>query len=173
MAREETVILDFEVDESDSVESIQSITKASKELREERSKLNLQSVEGQKRVKEINAQLDQNNQKIKENVSALEKQKINIGNYRSALDGVHPVLGKVASGLEGGAKGLKAMTMQALAFLATPLGAALAAIVAVFALLKTALSQNDALMDKFENITNAVGVVLEVVVARVGKLGEA
>ena len=102
MAREETVILDFEVDESDSVESIQSITKASKELREERSKLNLQSVEGQKRVKEINAALDSNNQKIKENVSALEKQKINVGNYKSALDGVHPALGKVGQGLEAG-----------------------------------------------------------------------
>jgi hypothetical protein len=171
--RTETVVLDFEVDESDSVESIQSITKASKELREERSKLNLQSVEGQKRVKEINAALDSNNSKIKENVSALEKQRINVGNYKSALDGVHPALGKVATGLESGVKGLKAMTMQALAFLATPLGAALAAIVVVFGLLKTALSQNDALMDKFENVTNAVGVVIEVLVSRVGKLGEA
>jgi hypothetical protein len=171
--RTETVILDFEIDESDSVESIQSITKASKELREERSKLNLQSVEGQKRVKEINAALDSNNSKIKENVSALEKQRINVGNYKSALDGVHPALGKVATGLESGVKGLKAMTMQALAFLATPLGAALAAIVVVFGLLKTALSQNDALMDKFENVTNAVGVVVEVLVSRVGKLGEA
>jgi hypothetical protein len=171
--RTETVVLDFEIDESDSVESIQSITKASKELREERSKLNLQSVEGQKRVKEINAALDSNNSKIKENVSALEKQRINVGNYKSALDGVHPALGKVATGLESGVKGLKAMTMQALAFLATPLGAALAAIVVVFGLLKTALSQNDALMDKFENVTNAVGVVIEVLVSRVGKLGEA
>src|SRR6186713_1806619 len=167
MAREETVVLDFEVDESDSVESIQSITKASKELREERSKLNLQSVEGQKRVKEINAALDSNNQKIKENVSALEKQKINVGNYKSALDGVHPALGKVGTALEGGAKGFKAMTMQALAFLATPIGAAIAALVAVFALLKTAISTNNELMDKFENVTNAVGVVIDVLVSRV------
>ena len=29
------------------------------------------------------------------------------------------------------------------------------------------------LMDKFENITNAVGVVIDVIVPRVGKLGEA
>lgn len=173
MAREETVVLDFQVDESDSVESINSITKASKALREERSKLNLQSAEGQKRVKEINAELDKNNSKIKDNVSALEKQKINIGNYKSALDGVHPALGKVATGLESGTQGFKAMTLQALRFIATPIGAVLAALVAVFTLLKSALSQNDALMDKFENVTNAVGVVLEIVVARVGKLGEA
>jgi len=173
MAREETVVLDFEVDESDSVESIQSITKASKELREERSKLNLQSVEGQKRVKEINAALDQNNQKIKENVSALEKQKINIGNYKSALDGVHPALGKVGAGLEAGTKGFMAMARAALAFIATPIGAALAAIVAVFTLLKTAISTNNELFDKFENITTAVGQVLTIIINRVGKLGEA
>lgn len=171
--RTESVILDFQVDESESIESIASLTKANKALREERNKLNLQSESGKKRAQEINAILDQNTEKIKSNVSALEKQKINIGNYKSALDGVVPGLGGFAQGVDAGTKGLKGMTMQALKFLATPLGAALAAIVAVFTLLKSALSQNDALMDKFENVTNAVGVVLEVVAARVGKLGEA
>lgn len=173
MAREETVVLSFEIDESDSIESIQSITKASKALREERAKLNLQSAEGQKRVKEINAELDKNNSKIKDNVSALEKQKINVGNYKSALDGVHPALGKVGQGLEQGTQGFKAMTLQALRFIATPIGAVLAALVVVFTLIKTALSQNNELFDKFENVTKAVGVVLEVIVSRVGKLGEA
>lgn len=171
--RTETVVLDFEVDVQDSITSIESLTKANKELREERKKLNLESEAGQKRAKEINAQLDANTKKITDNSSAIEKQRANIGNYKSALDGVHPALGKVGEGLEKGTEGFKAMTMQALRFIATPIGAVLAAIVAVFTLLKSALSQNDALMDKFENITNAVSVVLEVVVARVGKLGEA
>jgi len=173
MAREEEIILDFNVDVEDSIDSIESLTKASKELREERKKLNLDSAEGQKRLKDINAELDHNTNKIKENVSALEKQKMNIGNYRSALDGVHPVLGKVAGGLEQGASGFKAMAKQALAFIATPIGAVLAALVVVFTLVKSALEKNAGLMDKFENITNAVGVVLNVVVGRVAKLGEA
>jgi len=173
MAREEEIILDFNVDVEDSIDSIESLTKASKELREERKKLNLDSAEGQKRIKEINAALDSNNQKIKENVSALEKQKINIGNYRSALDGVHPALGKVGAGLEAGASGFKAMAKQALAFIATPIGAILAAIVAVFALLKTAISSNNELLDKFENITNAIGQVVTILTNRLGKLGEA
>ena len=171
--RTESIVLDFEVDTADSVDSIESLTKASKELREERKKLNLDSAEGQKRLKDINAELDHNTQKIKENVSAFEKQKMNIGNYRSALDGVHPALGKVGAGLEPGASGFKAMAKQALAFIATPIGAILAALVAVFSLVKSALSQNAELMDKFENITNAASVVIEVLVARVGKLGEA
>jgi hypothetical protein len=173
MAREEKVIIDFEIDAQESIETIDSLTAANKKLREERKKVNIQSEEGKKQIAQINAQLDQNNQKIKENVSALEKQKINIGNYKSALDGVHPVLGQVGEGLEAGASGFKAMARQALAFIATPIGAILAALVAVFSLLKTALSQNDELMDKFENVTNAVGVVIELVTARIGKLGEA
>lgn len=171
--QKETVILEFDVDESEAIESINSLTKANKELRAERNALNLQSEQGKRRAQEINALLDQNTNKIKTNVSALEKQKINIGNYKSALDGVHPVLGKVGEGLEAGASGFKSMTLQALRFIATPIGAILAALVTVFTLLKSALSQNDDLMDKFENITNAVSVALEVVVSRVGKLGEA
>lgn len=171
--RKESVILDFEVDVDDSIESIESLTKANKALREERKKLNLDTAEGQKRVQEINAQLDKNTDKIKTNVSALEKQKINIGNYKSALDGVHPVLGQVGQGLEAGASGFKAMARSALAFIATPIGAILAALVAVFSLLKSAISTNDAAFDKFENITNAVSTVINVLVGRVGKLGQA
>lgn len=171
--QKETVVLEFEVDESDSVESINNLTKANKELRAERNALNLQSEAGKKRAQEINALLDQNTNKIKTNVSALEKQKINIGNYKSALDGVHPALGKVGQGLEAGASGFAAMAKSALAFIATPIGAILAALVAVFTLLKTAITTNNELFDKFENITNAVGVVIDVLVNRVGKLGEA
>lgn len=171
--RKETVILDFEVDLEGSIESINSLTKANKALREERKNLNLLTAEGRKRTAEINTQIDKNTEKIKTNVSALEKQKINIGNYKSALDGVHPALGKLGGALEGGAKGFMSMTRASLAFIATPIGAVLAAIVVVFGLLKAALSQNDALMDKFENVTNAVSVAIEIAGARLGKLGEA
>lgn len=171
--RREQIILDFEVDEGASIESIESLTKANKALREERKALNLLTIEGRKRTQEINAQIDQNTSKIKANVSAIEQQKINIGNYKSALDGVHPALGKVGEGLEAGASGFKAMARSALAFIATPIGAVLAALVTVFTLIKTAISQNNEVLDKFENITNAVGTVVQVVVGRIGKLGEA
>lgn len=171
--RTESIVLDFEVDLEDSIESIDNLTKANKRLREERKTLNLATAEGKKRVVEINTALDNNSQVIKENLSALEKQRVNVGNYRSALDGVHPALGKVGAGLESGASGFKAMTLQALRFIASPIGATLAALVVIFGLLKTALSQNNEVLDKFENITNAVGVVVQVIIARIGKLGEA
>lgn len=171
--RKETVILEMEIDESESIESINNLTKANKELRAERNALNLQSEQGKKRAQEINALIDQNTSKIKNNVSAIEKQKINIGNYKSALDGVHPVLGKVGEGLEAGTSGFMKMVQAAKAFILTPIGAILAALVAVFTLLKTAISTNNEVLDKFENITNAIGVVLDVIINRVGKLGEA
>lgn len=171
--RKETVIIDLEIDESESIESIESLTKANAALRKERNALNISTETGKKRAQEINAVIDSNTSKIKANVSAIEKQKINIGNYKSALDGVNPAFGKLADGLEAGASGFKAMTLQALAFIATPIGAIIAALVAVFALLSTALSKNDALMDKLEDVTNAVSVVFEVLLGRVAMLGEA
>jgi hypothetical protein len=171
--RTETLVLDVEIDESESVESIDNLTKANKKLKEERKSLDINNAQHAKRIQEINAKLDDNTNKIKTNVSALEKQKINIGNYRSALDGVHPALGKVGQGLEAGATGFKAMAKSALAFIATPIGAVLAAIVAVFTLLKTAISSNNELLDKFENITNAIGQVVTILTNRLGKLGEA
>jgi hypothetical protein len=171
--RTETLVLDVEIDESDSIESIDNLTKANKKLKEERKSLDINNAQHAKRIQEINAKLDDNTNKIKTNVSALEKQKINIGNYRSALDGVHPALGKVGQGLEAGATGFKAMAKSALAFIATPIGAVLAAIVAVFTLLKTAISSNNELLDKFENITNAIGQVVTILTNRLGKLGEA
>lgn len=173
MAREEQVIIDLEVEVEDSIESIDKLTAANKELRKERNALNLSSEQGKKRAQELNAQIDANTSKIKDNVSAIEKQKINIGNYKSALDGVHPAIGRLGDGLEAGASGFKAMTLQALAFIATPIGAILAAIVAAFMLLKTAISNNNELFDKFENITTAVSSVMTVIINRVGKLGEA
>jgi hypothetical protein len=171
--RTETVVIDLEVEVEDSIESINDLTKANKALREERNKLNIASESGKKRAQELNAQIDANTAKIKDNVSAIEKQKINIGNYKSALDGVHPALGAVGEGLEKGASGFKAMTLQALAFIATPIGAILAGLVAVFGLLKAALSNNNELLDKFENITTAIGDVVDVLVGRLGMLGEA
>lgn len=168
-----SVVLDFEIDVDQSIESINDLTAANKKLREERNKLNIASEQGKKRAQEINAAIDQNTAKIKANVSAIEQQKINIGNYKSALDGVHPALGKVAGGLEQGTQGFKAMTLQALRFIATPVGAILAALVTVFTLLKAAVSSNNQVLDKFENITNAIGVVMNVIIKRVALLGEA
>lgn len=166
-----TVILDFEVDISDSESNINKLRVANRELTKERNQTNLATEEGRKKVSDLNAAIDRNNATIKGNSSALEKQRANVGNYTSALGNLSPVLGNILTGLQNMANGA---TQAAKAFLALgPVAWILTAIVAVFSLLKAAISTNNELLDKFENITNAVGIVLQVLLNRVGKLGEA
>ena len=57
---------------------------ANKSLRAERRKLNLETEEGQQRLKEINVELDKNNTFIKENSDSLKQQSLNVGNYEGA-----------------------------------------------------------------------------------------
>lgn len=183
--RKETVILEFEVDAQGSVETIEQLTKANKLLRAERNQLNIATEAGRKRAAELNAVIDANTSKIKENVSAIEQQKINIGNYGSALDRVLPGMGQftqnlqqsanqsggVINGLKGMASGLLSATKASLAFLATPLGAAIAAISAAFALLSKYLFGTQEGMDKLTAITRPLGAIMERLVGVVQVLG--
>lgn len=119
---EEEIIFRVEVPGAEkAINSIENLTKANKALREERKKLDIDSDSGRARVQQINTQIDKNTELIKNNSSALEKQRLNIGNYKSALDGVAP-------GLSGFATGMYNMAKASLAFIATPIGAAIAAI---------------------------------------------
>lgn len=119
--QKETVILEFEVDTKDAVVSIENLTKANKALRDERKQLDLSTEEGRAKAQLLNAQIDKNTDIIKNNSSALEKQRLNIGNYKSALDSVVPGIGGFIDGMQG-------MIKSSLAFIATPIGAVIAAI---------------------------------------------
>src|SRR5690606_26494850 len=183
--RKETVILEFSVDAQGSVETIEQLTKANKQLRAERNQLNIATDAGRKRAAELNAVIDSNTSKIKENVSAIEQQKINIGNYGSALDKVLPGMGQftgqlqqsanqsggVINGLKGMASGLLSATRASLAFLATPLGAAIAAISAAFALLSKYLFGTQEGMDKLTAITRPLGAIMERLLGVIQVLG--
>lgn len=146
--------------------SIKGLQVRNAELIRQRNSINIGTEEGRKRIAAINSQLDSNNAKIKENSSALEKQKLNIGNYASALDGVVPGLGGMITGLQGATK-------AALAFIATPIGAVLAAVVAALATLKAAILTNDATADEFGKRWEQITAVFDVVLRRVGLLGDA
>jgi hypothetical protein len=155
----ETVILDFEVDVKDSIVSIDKLTAANKELRKERNQLNISTDAGKKRAAELNATIDENTNKIKTNVSAIEKQKINIGNYKSALDGVHPALGKVSQGLQAGASGFMGMARAALAFIATPIGAVIAALGIALSALTSYFKGSEEGQDKLNKITQVASAI--------------
>jgi hypothetical protein len=152
----ETIIIDFQVDNKDAIVSIESLTKANKELREERKKLDLQTEEGQSRVKEINNQLNRNTEIIKANSSALEKQKMNVGNYTNSIREAVPFLDKMTGGAASAAQGIMGMTKQALTFIATPIGAILAAVAAVLALVTAALKRSEPALDFFDDIIGSI-----------------
>lgn len=146
--------------------SINELRASNKALTAERNALNLSTAEGQKRLKEINAQLDANNQKIKDNVSGLEKQKINIGNYASALDGIVPGLGGFVNGIQGA-------TTASKAFIATPLGAVIGALGLALGTLISYFKGSEEGQRRLNVITQTASAIFEKFMDVVEAVGEA
>jgi len=107
--------------------TIEKAEASTKTLTAERKKLDLETVEGAKRLKEINAQLDKNTEIIRTNGDAATKQRMNIGNYASAFAGMPGPIGAASSAVQGFGVTLKA------ALAANPIILAIAGIVAAVA----------------------------------------
>lgn len=169
--KKETVILDFEVDSADAVVSIEKLTQANKQLREERKKVDLSTKEGIERVKEINQVLDKNNEIIKANSSTLEKNRLNVGNYTKSIKDAIPAMDQFTGGLVSSAQGFAGMAKQALAFIATPIGAVIGALGLAFGALITYIKGSDEAGDRFAKTTAALGLVFEGLQLIVEKVG--
>ena len=160
-------------------------------LTRERENLNLATEEGVERLAEINSALDENNELLKSNTDQLGQQRLNIGNYeesiKSALDGTNAFSGGVGgvtnnfieiSQQEGGVKrffatfvtGIKGATKAALKFIATPIGAIIAAIVVGIGLFTAAIKRNEGASDGFIKIWKGITNVIQEVIGRVFKL---
>jgi len=134
-----------------SVGTLAELEAANKKLRIEQKTLNLTTEEGVKRNLEINKTINRNTEIIKENVDQSQKQKMAIGDYAQSLSGLGTPIGGVINGLLGMAK-------AAWAFVSTPLGAVLAAIVAVGTLVYN-------LFKKFEPVLDRINQVIAAMVA--------
>lgn len=157
--------------------SIDALKKANKELLAERNKLDTSTEEGRKQIQLLNAKYDENSQIIADNSTKVEKQRFNIGNYQSALSNISPTLGNFAGNLgnatqaSGGlTQGIFGMVKASLAFVATPIGAIIAALVVAFKALQTFISGSTEGMDAFEQVTAGVSAVVDVAVDRVVSL---
>ncbi len=155
MAKED-VLIDIQIDEGESVESINSLRAAVKEMTKARNDANLSTVEGRAQVQSLNQAIDANNAKIKANVDALNKQRLNVGSYKKDIQEAIPALDKFTGGAASGAQGLLAMTKQALAFIATPLGAILAVVASTIALVSAALKRSEPALDFFEDVIGSI-----------------
>lgn len=138
--------------ENKQIGTLEKLALTNKKLVEERKKLNLETTKGQKRLKEINKDLDKNNKRIKDNNDALGKQKINIGNYQNALSGLPGPLGAAA-------RATQALTGSTLKFIATPIGAVVAALGLAIGALTTFFKGSEEGQNAFTKVTKAALVV--------------
>ena len=137
--------------------TIQGLRAQNKELNALRNSANLTTEEGRKELELLNAKLDENNDLIKENVDQYTQQKINIGNYtesiQSALQGltiygvnigqVGKNIGGMATGFKAATAGMSLLTRASLAFIATGIGAIIAALGIAFFAVKNALDRSE------------------------------
>lgn len=144
--------------------SILGLQQANKKLREERKLLDTSTTEGTRRIKEINSEIDKNDKLIKSNSSSLEKQRLNIGNYTGALDKLIPGLGATVEGIMG-------MTKASLAFIATPIGAVIAAIGLALAAIISYFKGSEEGADKFAKMAAQASAVIKVLTDRLIQFG--
>ncbi len=145
--------------------SIKALRVQNTELIKQRDLINTKTDEGKAKIAAINRQIDLNTKEINTNSSSMEKQKMNIGNYASALDGLIP-------GFSGFISGIQGATKAGMAFLATPIGAAIAVVAAAIGTLSAAVSTNDEIADSFEKKWDQINSVFDVTIRRIGLIGK-
>ena len=164
---EQEILIKIEVPGAgQAITSIENLTKANKALREERKKLDLDSIEGQARAKEINASLDANTKKITENTSALEKQRANIGNYTNSIKDAIPFYRQAEQATNTLGAGMGTLNK---AFLATGIGLFIAALGSLIAYFKG----SEEGQDRLAKITAVLGVAMDKVMVVIEGIGEA
>jgi hypothetical protein len=143
-----------------------------------RNETNTTTAEGRNQLTALNAKLDQNNKYIKENADAYLQQKINVGNYKESIKEAFQEMNIFNGGIGGfiqrsqdaGGVGnllsdsfgtiknsIIGMTKAALTFIATPIGAALAGVVAIGAGAKEIFDFNKGLVEMNKEL-KALGV---------------
>lgn len=161
---DETKIIRIEIDTGPiekAAISIQSLTEANKKLRQERKELDITTEEGRQSIERINQSLDRNDKLIKENSSSLEKQRLNVGNYTKSIKEAIPGLDALTGGAASAATGIYSMVKASLAFIATPVGAILAAIGIALASLTAYFKGSEEGQDKLNKIMQIGGAIME------------
>lgn len=185
---EEKYIIDVEVkgadDAEDQLKAINALTdqlnKNTNELAETNKKLEAQGKNNtqvyqdnakqidanQKAVSKNNAEVKSINNSLKENSSTLTKSKVSMQDFTGALD-------KAVPGLGGFVSTIMSATKASLAFIATPIGIVLAAIVAGLALLSTYFTRTEEGGDKLTRVWAQLTAVAEMLLNHIAKLGGA
>ena len=119
------------------------------------------SAKGKDLQKKIRAQTDE----LKKLEGQLGQTQRNVGNYGDSLSQINPQMGQTVSGFQN-------MTKAAIRFIATPIGAILAAVALAVAAVAAAFGKSEKALDSFEDITTKVTTAIDVVLNRVRRLIE-
>ena len=149
---------DVQGTQQSGIGTIKQLEKQNAALRAEQKNLNLTTEEGIRRNKEIVDQINRNTDAIRRNSDEQKKGFMQVGQYSKALAGIPFVqtikgfleMAKALAGMPLGKiiKGFLEMAKAAMAFIATPIGAVIAAVAGAVTLLVKVFKTFDPLMDK-------------------------
>lgn len=163
------------------VTSIAEARQQNQLLNKLRNETNITTVEGKAQLDALNKKLDENNAFIKENADAYTQQKINIGNYKESITEAFQemnifnggiggfiqrsqeaggVTNLLSSSLGGMTQGIMGITRASLAFIATPIGAVIAAIGLVVGALVNYLKSSQEGIDAVTAVTRPLQAIM-------------
>ena len=158
-----------------------------------RRQIDATTTEGAKAIAEINAKIDENNRLMNSSNSQLEQQKVNIGNYgdefKNAASNLNPLNGGlegfiqrsgeaggagnlVANSLGGMAQGFLGVAKAGLAFIATPVGAFVLALVVIFGAITNAMNRSEEATAKITKVFALFSGVINALLKAIVPLGE-
>lgn len=169
--------------QSDSLDALRFKTAR---MKEELNGLELANESGTKEFIKLSKEIEKNNSKITELDQSAGDFKTTVGQYANELDKGTDSLNKfsagaadssdmtekMTNGLAGTAKGFAKMTVQALKFILTPVGAVLAAIAGAVLLVKNAMDRSTESSNKMTKIFNKLGSVISTVQKILEPFGE-
>ena len=135
-------------------------------LTTQRNAINTSTKKGATEFKRLNSEILKQNQAIKGAEQAGGDFRRNVGNYGDALTTVNPAVGSAVNGF-------KAMKTAALAFIATPIGAVIAAIGAALGALTQYFRDNEEGQNRLTKITNRLSAIFGVLTDAVSDFGSA
>lgn len=154
------------------VGSFNELKQKTAELIKERNSLNITTDKGKQRFQDINKQIKTNTDELKKGEEAGGNFGRSVGDYSKGVGEAAKGLPILGSGINSASSALGGMTKASLAFLATPLGAVLGAIVVVLGSLKAAFTSSEEGENKFAKITAVVSTLVGNFVDLLASLGE-
>lgn len=121
------------------------------DLKKEWANTNLTTQEGKERFAQLSKEIGELNTKVLDQEKAVGTFTRQVGNYPKAFDGLTTAIDGATNGIITAGK----------AFLANPIGAVIAGIVAAFALLNKAIESNDELATGWKGLMTGIGIVLD------------